>query len=219
MTVTLRRRVPSLEEDRGTTLVELLVAMGIMTVFMAIFTGAVLSMTRTVTKVEAETSASGQVHSAFLSLGRLVRYATAITTPGVSPTSGDWYVELRTVNGDPAVETCTQLRVDVEHQRLEKRTWQPSTQSSDLHWLTVASGVVNGGAAPGSSDQPFAEPAALEATSTSLQRLTVNLTTTGSGAGSHVRTHGTTTFVALNSTPETSSTSACHTPPGEGYRP
>ena len=113
-------------DDSGTTLIELIVGMMVMGVFMTIFTTAVVSMAKTTTKVEAVTTSASQVNNAFLTLDRIVRYASAVSTPGTGA-SGDWYVELESVDyGSSSAQTqCTQLRLATASQQLQLRTWTP----------------------------------------------------------------------------------------------
>ena len=122
----LRRRYDRVlsEQDRGTSLIELIVGMLIMTMFMAMFTSAVILMNRAENKADAVTQTSTQLNQAFLTLDKTVRYAAAISDPGTGTPSGDWYVELRTTN--TGSEVCTQYRVDVATQQLQQRTWNVS---------------------------------------------------------------------------------------------
>lgn len=189
--------------DEGMSLTELLVGMGVMVVFLTIFTGAVYSMTTTMNKVEAVTTSSGQTNTAFLKLDKLVRYASAITTPATASSgTGDWYVELSNFNSDTSVETCTQLRVDITSQQLQMRTWTATGATSYTGlsgWSPLANSITNGAAASGSADQPFTTPAALASASTSFQRLTINLVAAGDGSSASTTVRSTQTFTALNS--------------------
>ena len=197
----LRDRMAS--EDAGMTLTELIVGMFIMVIFMTIFTGAVVSMARTVNKVEAISTSSAQINAAFLRLDKLIRYSTAITTQNTGA-SGDWYVELDSVDNSAVVETCTQLRVDIVAKQLQMRTWTvPTTNTSSYaslsSWVPMANNITNGAVALGSKDQPFTTPLALATAATHYQRLTVTLIAAGSGAGV-ASTRSNMTFTVLNST-------------------
>jgi hypothetical protein len=199
----LRRR---LSGDVGTSLTELVVGMSVMTVFMAIFTGAIFSMSQTVNKVEATTVSSGQTNLAFLTLDKTVRYAAAITPAStcvsstsacVATPSGDWYVELdSTFSG---AEVCTQLRVDVAAHQLQQRTWTVTATgyTTPTSWKALASNVTNGGAVAG-PDQPFSVPAAVAGASSTFQQLTITLII-GSGTSTTSTTRSSTSFTALNS--------------------
>lgn len=161
-----------LGEDEGTSMIDLVVGMLIMTMFMAMFTSAVLLMNQAENKAEAVNLTSTQVSLVFTELDKVVRYAAAVASPGTG-TTGDWYVEMRTTN--TGREVCTQLRVDITLQQLQRRTWTVtnSTASNLTSWSQVAPSITNGGATSGSSDQPFV----LESTTSAVlfQQLTVNL--------------------------------------------
>lgn len=211
-------------DDRGTSLAELLVGMMVMGIFMAIFTGAVVSLARSTTKVEAVTTSAAQVNNAFLRLDKVVRYANAITPTGKSTgPSGDWYLELSSVDSDTDVETCTQLRADVPAQALQLRTWtalSPTTYSSLSGWSTLANNLTNTTAAAGAADQPFTSPTPLAAASTSFQQLTVTLVAGTSGPASTSTTRTNVLFTALNSsTKDKTNATKCQQLPAADYRP
>lgn len=189
------------DDDQGTTLMELIVGMAIMSIFMSIFLTAILLMTKTANKVEATSITASQTNQAFLRLDKTVRYASAISTPGVSSTSGDWYAELdspaTTVNGN---DTCTQLRIDTG--RLQQRTWTiangAATGTTAPTWTSIASFLTNGSVAPASADVPFTAPAASTSASTTFQRLQIVLIATSGNSG-QATTRSQMTFTALNS--------------------
>ena len=193
----LRARRPD-DTDAGTSLMELTIGMTLMAVFMAIFTTAVVGMSNTASKVEAMSTSATQVNQAFLKLDKSVRYATAISTAGRSSTSGQWYVEFDTSNG--SADTCTQLRVDATARQLQQRTWTAGgpTGPTPTAWSVLADGIVNGAAAVGSPDQPFAVPAATAGASTAFQQLAVTLAAT-SGTATAATARTTMSFTALNS--------------------
>ncbi len=218
-------RFALVDDDSGTTLTELIVGMMVMGIFMTIFTGAVVSMANTATKVEAITSSASQVNNAFLGLDKLVRYSTAVGTPGTG-SGGDWYVELESVSyGSPVeVRQCTQLWVDTSGRRLRARTWIPPTAPATDYqlsaWSTLANNVTNGSASATSSDAPFTVPAQLNAATTSYQRLTVTLVAGTSGPSSPTTSRASATFTALNSAAVDSTNAAkCLRPGSAVYRP
>ncbi|WP_375480181.1 type II secretion system protein [uncultured Jatrophihabitans sp.] len=188
--------------DRGTTLVELLVGMAIMTVFMAIFLTSILLMSSTANKVEATTISATQTNQAFLKLDKMVRYASAVSTPGVSTASGDWYVEFDSpptgVSTAQTGDTCTQLRLD--SRQLQQRTWTVTNgvAAAASAWTPMASYVTNGSAAAGSADAPFTTPVAGVSASTSFQRLQLTLVATA-GNSVTATNRSQMTFTALNS--------------------
>jgi prepilin-type N-terminal cleavage/methylation domain-containing protein len=173
-------------DERGTTLMEMVVGMAIMAIFMSMFTTAVLMMTRTANKVESVTVSASQSNQGFLKLDKMVRYAAAISPPGAG-TSGDQYVELRfTYTGS---EQCTQLRFYQAKQQLVQRTWTVNAAgqaSAASAWLPLASNVTAGS---------FTLPTSASAL---YQQLTVAMTTTF--GNTQASTNATSmTFTALNS--------------------
>lgn len=193
----LRKRLRAVHQsaDRGTSLMELVVGMAIMSICGALFVGSVVGLNRSTAKAQSATNAATQTNQAFLVLDKTVRYAAAITTPGKG-TSGNWYVELRdTTSGS---ETCIQLRLDISSQQLQKRTWSAANPAGVTAFLPIASGLTNGAATAGSADQPFVLTA-LGATA-NHQQLTVNLTARSGNPPSVTSSKSSFTLTAINST-------------------
>lgn len=204
LTRTLRRMVSGRRPggDTGTSLLELVVGMTIMSVFLGIFTGAVVMMNKAENKAEAVSVSATQLNQAFLLLDKTVRYAAAISPPGTGA-SGDWYVELRATS----TGSCTQFQVDITTQTLGKRTWDVSAAGTPSNltppgptpaFTPVASGISNGGVATGSADQPFV--AVAPATNALFQQLTVNLVSPAGSGATQTTSRSSFTFSAVNST-------------------
>jgi len=207
----MRRFEKADDEDRGTTLIELMVAMGLMTVFMVMFTGAIILIYGTVNKAQSRYDGADQLNTAFNRLDTTVRYAAAIDTPGkVNGDADGWYVELLTTNTGTPV--CTQLRVHDE--QLQRRTWTvvgtaPNTTADDLSgWLPLASGITNGDAAlDDAANRPFTlTPASNVFT---FQQLTVVLHNASGGDTNASTSDSKLNFTALNSTITTEPTGFC----------
>lgn len=187
---------PGGRDDEGSTLLEVVVGMSIMSVFLAAFTGAVVTLTQTQNRAEALTSSGGDLDTAFQRVDRTVRYASAISVPGTTGPAGAWYVELLSTATGPSV--CTQLRVNAGSRTLQSRTWTPNGAAyTDLSpsWRTLAGLITNGTAAVGSATVPFA----LAATSDTVgfEQLTVRLD--ASAGNPSVPSQSRVTFTALNS--------------------
>lgn len=183
-------------DEEGSNLLEVVVGMSIMSVFLAAFTGAVVTMTQTQNRAEALTSSAGDLDIAFQRMDRTVRYASAISVPGTTGPAGGWYVELLSTATGPSV--CTQLRVDTSSRTLQSRTWTPNgTSYTDLSpsWRVLAGRISNGSATAGSATVPFA----LAATSDTVafEQLTVRLDASAGNPG--VPSQSRVTFTALNS--------------------
>jgi hypothetical protein len=148
-------------------------------------------------KTQAVNLTSSQLNVAFQNLDRIVRYAAAVSTPGTGTTTGDWYVELRSTN--TGTEVCTQLRVDIASQQLQRRTWTVANAvaSSPTSWSPISSGISNGTAVAGPSTQPFYLKAPLP--NTLFQQLAVNLIAPAGSGSSATSSTSSYTFSALNS--------------------
>lgn len=182
--------------EEGSTLLEVVVGMSIMSVFLATFTGAIVTLTRTQNRAQALTTSAGQLNTAFQRLDSTIRYAAAISAPGTTGPAGAWYVEyLTTATGK---QVCTQLRVDAAARQLQTRTWQLTDTGSTTPtaWVPLASSVTNGSALPSSTGVvPFV--LTYRDGGVAFERLTVQLVaTTGNPA---VTSRSAVTFTALNS--------------------
>lgn len=197
-----------IRREEGTTLIELMVGMVLMSIFLAMFTGAILMLNGAMNKSQAVNLSASQLNVAFQNLDKTVRYASAISTPGTA-TSGDWYVELRTTT--TGAEVCNQFRVNIASQQLQGRTWKivNAAATTPTAWVPISSGVTNGGA-PSGPTQPFRLPLRLTGptlirlgldapANASYQQLTINLIAPA-GSGNSVTTSSSSyTFTALNS--------------------
>ena len=180
--------------DAGVTLLELMVAMGITTVFLGMFTAAVLMISRTSQRAEAVTGGGQDIATAFQRLDRSVRYAAEVTAPGQA--NGSWWVEYLTNTNTG--KTCTQLSLNPGAQQLRSRTWTPVAPPSTptpSGWTTLAGRISNGSATGVSA--PFIRPTPTAASAIGYQQLTVQLVSTVGNPPLDSRS--TTTFTALNS--------------------
>ena len=89
--------------DEGYSLIELMVAMGIMSIVMAVVFGAIMQIYSATNEAEGTSYARDQLDNAFRRLDKELRYATWVNTPGQV---GDrWYLEYAVADG------CRQLRL------------------------------------------------------------------------------------------------------------
>jgi hypothetical protein len=115
--------------------------MTLMAIFMSMFSASVVMMYDSTSKTEAIADTASQLSIAFNRLDTSVRYASAITQPGVG-SDGNSYVEWRTTYTGTAV--CTQLRLASSVGQLQQRTWTPSasgTYTALSAWQPLASSV------------------------------------------------------------------------------
>jgi len=198
-----RHRRLRADPEAGTSMVEIIVAMTIMVVCGAIFTGAMVSLFRANNAAQAVSSAAQQTNQAYQSLDRLVRYASAISTPAVN--AGSWYVELSdTTTGS---EVCTQLRLNSATGTLQRRSWTVTASTpTPTAWRAVASGLSNGSAGAG-ADQPFAlvPPSG----SVNRQRLAITLIGRAGPASGASSSRSSYTLTAVNSDVSQTPASVC----------
>jgi prepilin-type N-terminal cleavage/methylation domain-containing protein len=204
-----RRSAPG---DAGVTLVELVVAMTLMSVFGSMFTVAIVQIYRTTSQAEAIADAQTQVTRAFTRIDREIRYATAVSDPA---TPGQYaYVEfLITNSGTPH---CVQLRVErdtrtTDEYLLRRRGWPQggtipawSSVSVLMTGITVPNPLTAEPFDPAGAT-PFPPPEADAAIE--FQRLRVRLASKAGGSRSQTKDTDI-TFTALNSSVTSSSNSA-----------
>lgn len=190
---TLRRRFRGSEQS-GFSLIELIVAIGIFSIFIAIFTVSVANLARGTSRAQTTAEASTGVLVVFQTLDRQVRYANAVNFPGTGP-SGAHYIEFRRdkpILTGPDVPTCTQWRFLPDAGRVEMREWEATDPSTTTAWATKVTNVIDQGGA----GYPFAMIPASATDATKQQMvLTLEAGNEGTGAGASM----TTSFVARNS--------------------
>ena len=205
-----------LRDDTGTSLVELLVGMAVLSIFLGLFTGAVIELNQATNKAQAISLTSEQLNAAFITLDRSVRYAAAISVPGctgaaapscdaIGTTPGAWYVEFRTTN--TGSELCTQLRLTVDDansdsEQLQTRSWTSASAPDpfDLSsFTTIASGVTKN-----STAKPFVLTVA-----GSYQQLNFNFSSLSVSGSSQTTSDSSFTVNALDSSNPPSATSVC----------
>ena len=141
--------------EGGFTLIELVVAMGLFTIFVALFLTAVVALIRGSGQAQVTAETSSQALLVFQSIDRQVRYADAINAPG-NGTSGARYIEYR-IPGESApsgVDTCHQWRFVPSSGRIQTRQWSDVTGHTPGAWstkLTTANAPV-----PANPNYPFA---------------------------------------------------------------
>lgn len=203
--MSIRTRLPRHDDDRGFTLAEVLVSMGLLSIFMALFTAATALMTDMTTKVQRITAAVTQANQTYIALDKSVRYASGISPVRVSP-GGVWHVEFDTniAENGTSRDVCTQLRV--ANRQLQQRTWTVSgsgyAAGSLTAWRVLSSNVTNGTlpANSASTDRPFTVPVANAAAASQFQQLTITVVAAGVDTTAPTETNrATMTFAAVNS--------------------
>lgn len=137
------RRSAAARDEDGMTLVELIVAMGIFVIVIAVFMSGIVVMTQNTARAQAVADSGDGVRVAFQRLDKEVRYAAAINQPGFG-SDGAYYVEyLTTAVAAGAPPVCTQWRVVPSTRVLQRRTWNNTTPVNASQWLTVTDNVRN----------------------------------------------------------------------------
>jgi type II secretory pathway pseudopilin PulG len=212
--MTVRRRIAG---DEGTTLMELMVGMTIMSIFLAIFTTAIVSMFSITNKTQAVVNGSTQLNLAFERLDAQVRYANLIDVQLAAP---NWSVAFQT--DAPTSTTCRKLTVslavpsDVRNgialSNLVERTWTipvnadgswPDAGSYSAIQSVLASGVtpVNAAVNPFTVSTPvlgalLVPPQQVDQVH---QQLHLGLVAIGGNGQSLTKSFSEITFTALNS--------------------
>jgi prepilin-type N-terminal cleavage/methylation domain-containing protein len=147
------RRRPIAEQ--GVTLVELIVAMAIISIVMSVFGTVFASVQRTAMKEDSLGQSNDQVRLAIEEIDREMRSGNVLYDPslenGASCSGCQAYYTLRIytqtnantrAGGDAAGYTCVMWQID-STQRLLSRTWPPDQPDQATAWRIVATGVVN----------------------------------------------------------------------------
>ena len=205
-------------DDDGFSLAEVLVTLGLMSVVMMIFTGAILQVYRTNQATETLTEAQGQLATAFQRFDRELRYASWISPVGQVGTRH--FVEF--AGADPT--QCRQLRLETAASSsgtegtglLQLMSWtRGSPPASGARGQTIASQIVTADVppfftrqlaneAPYASPSPSAAPVGADYV-TDFQRLRIRLTTKVGAGTAQIDT----TFTALNTSRTTPADNVC----------
>ncbi len=179
-------------------MLEVMVGMALMGLFLAIFTGAMVSMYHATNKTQGVTDTSAQINAAISRLDSSLRYASAFADPsdgsGASTTAadGNWYVAYQsTYTGSPV---CTQLRVNTITSQLQERTWSVDAGggSSGLSSWEVLAGQITPVKRNGHTQPPF--------TVLDKRALRIHLSSTAGSGNQQTISITDVTFTALNST-------------------
>jgi type II secretory pathway pseudopilin PulG len=180
-------------------MIELMIALGIFSIFLAVVLSSVISITRASTRVQVTALSSSAELAVFQRLDHQIRYSDSINFPGIGAPSGDMYIEFRT----PAESTtaqitlCTQWRFDLSTRSVQSRKWNDVVGAVPGAWETDLTNVANDGGA----NYPFQLLPATNNGST-MQQLVLTLDTGNAAVkGAAISS----TFVARNSSIQSSS--------------
>jgi len=192
----IRRRLGLREQrESGFSLLELIIAVGIFTIFIAMFIAAVVSLSRGTVRARLTTETASSISVVFQNIDRQVRYADSINFPGLGP-SGARYIEFRTPASSTKenVTRCTQWRYVPSTGRIESRQWSDVAGAVRPAWSTKLSNVI----AVSGTNYPFEMVPASQA-GTSKQQLVFSIEAGNPSALDKSGSAVTTRFVARNS--------------------
>lgn len=203
--------IPEDRSEAGFTIIELVTAVVIFTVFTVMFLGAMVSLLQGTTRAQTTAESATGLLTVFQTLDRQVRYADAINKPGPGA-SGAMYIEFRIpATSAPSGETtCTQWRHDPDRSIIEVRQWPDLSGATPTPWRVQLTNVRNE-----AGDYPFQMHAASN-TGSARQQLEIRLSAghvDETKGGSEMETR----FVARNSS--TGSQSNAIAPDGQSVTP
>ncbi len=138
--------------DKGMSLLELIVAMGIFSIVLVVFMSAVATMAKTTVKSQATSDSADQLRNVFLRMDKEVRYASDINTPGTA--NGAVYMEYWVPeNAGTGASMCVQWRYVLATDILQRRTWTYGAPGTVTGWMTLATDLRNNMSLP--AEQPF----------------------------------------------------------------
>jgi prepilin-type N-terminal cleavage/methylation domain-containing protein len=138
-------------EDRGITLVELIVSMMVLGIAMTIFATTLMTVQTAVVAQDQLTQSNDQARLAIQQIDREMRSGNVLydpategsTTPGGGTGDNYYMVRIYTqTNADDRGYSCVQWRINTSKE-LQTRWWPPEEPSAASEWRTVAEGIVN----------------------------------------------------------------------------
>lgn len=199
-------RTRDANRDAGFTMVELLIALAIFSIFLTIVLTSVITLTKQSTTAQVTAKSSSAELALFQRLDHEIRYADSINWPGAGA-SGDWYIEFDTPaeSTSTGIALCTQWRFDPNAHVIQMRTWNNTVGVSPTNvWDTLLTNV----AVESTPNYPFALiPASAAGSSEQEFQLTVG-TGNANVAGAAISS----VFVARNSSVQSTSNSDATVP-------
>jgi type II secretory pathway pseudopilin PulG len=139
-----------LTREEGITLVELLIAMSIMSIVMVIFSTVLVSMQRTVVAADRISRANDQARLAIEQLDKELRSGNVISDPsaaisgytGGAPAYQRLLIYTQANSTARGGSVCELWQINSLNE-LQARTWLPGEDTWQTSWRTVAEDVVN----------------------------------------------------------------------------
>ena len=150
MLATIRRRLTS--DQRGVTLVELVVSMMVLGIAMLIFSTTLMTVQTSVVNQDLHMQTNDQARLALQQIDREMRSGNVLYDPAtegtLTPGSGgaadnNYMVRIYTqTNANDRGYSCVQWRI-TNSKELQTRWWPPENPDAVSEWRTVATGIVN----------------------------------------------------------------------------
>lgn len=217
-------------DQRGFTLVELIVAMSVFMIFLSVFITGVVKLTRTTYAAADRAESASTITNLYQALDPSLRYAQDINQPGAGA-GGVVYVEaFKGVDASADGRNhCTQIRYDpnppeggsaADGGTIAVRTWAwTPTSNTDVHrgpssasWQTKATGVVR----PDGADTAWPFHVTRATAGTPYMSLTLSVRV--GSAGYAATSEATDTFIARNSSVDSLTSTGGSVCNGTGYR-
>jgi prepilin-type N-terminal cleavage/methylation domain-containing protein len=190
-------------DDRGFSLVEVMVGSAVMSVVMAIATAGFVQMYQAAEASDSAAQAQSNLTDAFAKLDREVRYAYRIN-PAHQVGTTAYAVEYLIDNGTHKL-LCVQLSLPIGGGALRRRQWPQTTTSADPAAMTT--GVANDLVTATPQVNPFVVQRA--PTGSNFDRLLVNVNSTVGAAASGSTRNYNLQFTALNTTVDSTVSTTC----------
>src|ERR671937_1558676 len=133
-------------DERGMTLVELLVSMSIFTLVVVIFLTTLSAVQRTTNRQTADSVNNDDARLAMIELDREIRSGNVLYDPATETPSGfvlRIYTQSNANTRTPSPGYVCRLWQVTSDGKLQTRTWPPLDPADATPWLTVTTGIVN----------------------------------------------------------------------------
>jgi hypothetical protein len=175
------------------SLVELAVAMMIMSAVLALTVTGMVHVLNPTAQTAAIGNTSTQLDMAFINLDQQVRYASAVWVPTQPDPAGNYEVLYEWTFDGSSNATCSQLEADYTDGYLRQRTWSATSPPvSAPGWHIWATNIV--------PNTPAGDPFSVPAQGYNKQQLTVTLTAASGMGQAHTTSQSSVTFTALDTT-------------------
>jgi Tfp pilus assembly protein PilW len=139
------------EGEEGFTLVELIVAMSLMMLVLAVFFAGLIAVQRAVAGEDKRSQSNDQARLAIEQIDREVRSANYVYNPASESVPGQMlriYTQTNATTRSPAPGYMCVLWQITADNTLQTRYWPPTQPAAATPWRTVATGVVNRSVSP-----------------------------------------------------------------------